>query len=254
MGKLKTALNIIKTYKNWPTYFSDYYAITKRKNIVYQLRNGVMYKTRAKTADRTIINEMWIHKIYTPKGFEIKDSDTVVDIGAHIGFFSIFASTYAKQGKVFAFEPTPENFAMLEENVRINNLKNILFLNQAVGGKDGKADIFLSEHNTGGHSFFHTKKNSDKKITVPVISLQTLMKKYDLKIIDFLKMDCEGAEYSILFNCPKEILQKISKISMEYHNIDDENNVDKLQIFLKQNGFKVTVRDDNRRMLYAYRV
>ncbi len=253
MGKIKTAIRIVKTYKNWPAYFSDYYKISKRNGVVYKLRNGIKYKARPWTSDRTIINETWVHKIYTPKNFEIKENDVVVDIGAHIGFFSIFASTLARNGKVFSFEPMPENFMLLSENIAMNNIRNIAAFNQAVGAKDGKQEIFLSEHNTGGHSFFHTKKNSEKTITVPVVSLKSFMKSHNLNAIDFLKMDCEGAEYQILFNLSRETLQKIKKISMEFHNIDDKNNAEALKTYLEKNGFKVMLQNDSRRMLYAYR-
>ena len=71
-------------------------------------------------------------------------------------------------------------------------------------------------------------------------------------------MDCEGAEFGILFNCPKETLKKIKKISMEYHNKNDVNNGNALKKYLEDNGFNVTVKGNNSGhinygMLYALR-
>ena len=69
-------------------------------------------------------------------------------------------------------------------------------------------------------------------------------------------MDCEGAEYPILFNASSDILKRIQKISMECHNVDEKNNVDNLRSFLEKNGFSVKIKfgeKPNYSMLYAMR-
>lgn len=70
-----------------------------------------------------------------------------------------------------------------------------------------------------------------------------------------MKLDCEGAEYEILFGCSDENLKKILKISMECHNIDTNRNADQLKKFLEKQGFKVTIKSDKHAnaMLYAVR-
>ena len=62
-----------------------------------------------------------------------------------------------------------------------------------------------------------------------------------LKRIDFLKLDCEGGEYEILFGCSEETLKKIKKISIEYHNIDKKRNSEVLKAFLLIKGYKIEV-------------
>lgn len=251
ISKIKTALNVIKQIKNWPVYFLDYFKIGKNKNIVYIFRNGIKLKTRAGTNDRVIINEIWIRKFYNPEGFEIKKGETVVDIGAHIGVFSIFASRNAQ--KVYAFEPVLENFELLKSNIEINNLENIIVpINKAVSGKTEEREIFFDNDNFGGHSFYSSLKRSGEK-KVSAVSLEDFIKENKIEKIDFLKIDCEGAEYDILFNCPVEILQRIEKISMEYHNIDKNRNAVLLKNFLEEKRFRVILSFGNEEKIYAIR-
>jgi hypothetical protein len=79
-----------------------------------------------------------------------------------------------------------------------------------------------------------------EKVEISCISLKEVFAGNKIDKCDLMKMDCEGAEYEILYNAPKNILQKIKKISMEFHNIDDLKNNDKELIsFLRKSGFKV---------------
>lgn len=246
MTKFDVLIKALMVVKNWPIYLADYFNILKGR-VVYNLNSGLRYKLRAGTNDRNIFNEVMFHGLYNPPGFEIMSGDVVLDIGAHIGLFSINASRQAS--KVFAFEPMQENFGIFLENIELNSAKNVMAFNQAVLSAEGKKELFVDAKNQGGHSFYSGKHN-DKKILVQTISLEDFFKQNSISKINFLKMDCEGSEYAILFNCPKEILGNIGKISMEYHHIDDNRNAEKLKNFLKNNGFKVSVLD-NVNMLYA---
>lgn len=252
MLKLSLGLQVIKHFRNWPKYFLDHFNLIKSEFITYNLRNGIKYSVRSGTVERWMINENWVHKIYTPEDFKIKRNDIVLDIGAQIGVFSVFASQLAKNGKVFSFEPVPENFELLKKNIRLNLISNITPINKAVSNKNGQENIFLSE-DTACHSFFTNFSKVHRKIPVETISLNSFIKENKISRIDFLKMDCEGAEYKILFNSPKNVLKKIKKIGMEYHNIDDKNNVSILKEFLEENGFKVTIENGNQGILYATR-
>lgn len=252
MSKLKTVIGTIKNFENWPTFFADHFNLIKKDKIILKLRNGVKYIARTGTVDKNIINETWLHKVYTPDGFKINEGDTVIDIGAHIGAFSLFASKYAKKGKVFSFEPVPDNFEILAENIALNTADNVIAVNKAVSDKNGKQKIFLNNKNTGRHSLYSQRADAGA-INIDVISLDNFISKNKIKSIDFLKMDCEGSEYPILFNSSKNTLKKINKISMEYHNLDEKNNGRVLKEFLEKNGFKVMMRGGKYSLLYAIR-
>ena len=229
-------------------YFLDYFKLIKAKNILLYFRNGIKIKIRPQTNDRIILNEIFIYHLYTPKYFEIKNNDLVVDVGAHIGIFSIFASQFAR--KVYAIEPVLENFKILESNIQINKIKNITPVNKAISGTTGERDMFLDETNPGGHSFYPSSVRP-KKRKVLAISLKDFFIQNNISGIDFLKMDCEGAEYEIFFNCPDEILFKIKKISLEYHDIDKTRNLFSLREFLERKGFKVKILSKNKYQIYA---
>lgn len=254
--KVKSAIKIIGLTENWGDYFKDYFKL-KDQPYMIRFKNGVKYKIRPKTVDRGLLNEIWANQLYTPKGFEIKDNDIIVDIGAHIGVFSIFAAKHAKSGKVYSFEPSEENYNMLFENVKINNQDNVFCINKAVSNNPGKKPLFINTKNTGGHSFFKYEGSEEEYkegSEIETTSLYQFIKENKINRIDLLKMDCEGAEYEILFNCPDEILKKIDKISMEYHNLDNEKNGLKMKEFLEKKGFQVIIKTKNDTRIYAQRI
>src|SRR3989344_7834687 len=76
-------------------------------------------------------------KQYIPPDFIIGTSDTVIDIGAHIGSFSMLAANLAPTGHIFSFEPDPANFAQLINNINAANTKNVVARQIAVSAKQG---------------------------------------------------------------------------------------------------------------------
>ena len=242
---------VIKKIKNWSQYFLDSFSFIKNRGIIYQTRSGEKIKVRAGTTDRIVINEVFIYNDYTPRGFEIGKKDIVFDVGAHIGAFSVFASKLA--GKVYSFEPVAESFKILEENVALNSSKNVFPLQSAISSETGFKDLYLCDENPGANSFY-IKDRSSKKAKVSTVSLSDFVKSNNILAIDFMKMDCEGAEYNILFNCPKEVLSIIKKISMEYHDIDEKMNAAVLKKFLENNGFSVAIKADKCHYLFANKI
>lgn len=253
VSKLETVIQIIATVKNWITLLVDLkFKLIKQKRIVYVLRNGTKYEVRSKTLDSLLVVEIYSQRRYTPRGFEIDEKDLVVDIGAHIGVFAIFASKLARKGRIYAFEPIPENFKMLQHNIEINGIENVIPINKAISDRKGQREMLLSESNPAEHSFYFGR-NATRKLRVQTVSLKDVIEQNNIPQIDFLKMDCEGAEYEVLFGCPDNILKMIRKISLEYHNVDNIRNVFSLKNFLEEKGLKVKIESDNCNMLYATR-
>lgn len=179
---------IIKNIKNWPSYLLNYIGIFKNNNVF--LRNGLRYIIRPDTNDKTILNEIWIKKLYSPTGFEIKENDIVIDIGAHIGIFSTFAAFQAKKGIVYSFEPLKENFELLKKNVEINKLKNIKIFNKGLGGREDFEKLYISEKNKAAHS---TKiiENKNNYTLIEITTLKKIIDQINNKV-NLLKIDCEG--------------------------------------------------------------
>lgn len=242
-SKVNMTIGVIRKIRNWPTYFMDYFGLARNREVVYKLRNGISIAVRAGTIDRKIINEVWIYGSYTPSDFSIEERDVVVDVGAHIGVFSLLASAFAKSGRIFAIEPVSENFRLLKRNIALNNLKNVIPVAAALSDKTGKEKISISE-DSAKHSI-NRPLGSDRKKTVRTISLKDFIRKNKISKIDFLKMDCEGCEHKVLLKSGRKILKMIKRISVESHNIDDNQNTSRLKKFLQNNGFKVRVEPEN---------
>lgn len=136
---------------------------------------------------------------YETKLFEklvVKDM-TIVDVGANIGYYTLMAAKLVgDKGEVFAFEPEPENYALLVRNIELNNYKNVIPVKKAVSSKTGKADLFLNRE-TGAHGFLPDREGVIGMTTVETISLDEYFKGRESPI-DIIKIDAEGAELAVL--------------------------------------------------------
>jgi len=166
----------------------------------------------------------------------------IIDIGAHYGYFSIFsANNTDKDSRLIAIEPNKNNFKYLRKNIEENNLSNINCFNYAIGEKSGLNKLYHGQ--SPNHSIIENytllNQNGDFE-TIEVKTLEEIIIENELEKIDFLKMDCEGAEFSILGKTPKYIYDKILTISMEFHDLKDKNFTGEYLIkILTENGFNI---------------
>jgi len=141
--------------------------------------------------------------IYEPlavKHFQnsIKPGDTVLDIGAHIGYYTLMAAKrVGKKGKAYAFEPNQDNCALLTKNLKLNNFKNVVLVNKAVSRSSGKVKFFLSNVSTGMHSLIDIDNKSENIIEIEAVSLNDFFGK-KIPTVSIIKMDIEGGEYAAL--------------------------------------------------------
>ena len=127
----------------------------------------------------------------------IQPGDTVLDIGANIGYYTSIASRLVgSQGKVYAFEPKRRNFEILEWNATNSDAGNIVCINQAIANYTGETTLYLSPENLGHHSFLGSI-NFDETHTIAVTSADEYFLENPDKI-DFVKIDVEGAEQAVL--------------------------------------------------------
>jgi len=150
---------------------------------------------------------------------------TLLDIGAHYGYFSIFAKNNLNDiSKIIAIEPNKANFKHLEKNIFDSKIENIRCYNFAVGDKNGTAKLYhgINPNHSIIDNYLTDKKNT-KFEEVQVKTLEMIVNELNLTTIDFLKMDCEGAEYSIFNSTPDSIFDRITTISLEFHDIKDKN-------------------------------
>lgn len=214
--KTKILFKAIKVIKNWHLYVALYLNLVKNEHIVLETRNGVRIKLRVNSTDLMAFTHVWLLEEYVRSGFEIRDTDIVIDVGAHIGLFALFSSQFCKNGEIYCFEPVKENFELLESNLDLNNIKNVVATNAAISTDSGIVTIYLNEDESG-HSMYG---KGSKQIHVKSLSLQDVFNSNKLEKCDLLKIDCEGEEYKIIDSLPIPYFDKINKMCVEYHFVD----------------------------------
>jgi len=163
------------------------------------------------------------------------------DIGANIGYYSVLASEYAEH--VCAFEPEPNNYNILNKNVKNNNINNIETLEVAVSNENGQAELYREPIQGGGiHSLAKDERLTDKPCSVKVKTVDTLIKNH--KSPDLIKVDVEGAEQKVLEGSTKTIQECDTEWLIEIHSPrtvpETENNTNRLK---QHGGDIVTIYD-----------
>jgi FkbM family methyltransferase len=232
---------------------------------------GVSFKVRG-AMDIWSVKETFLDRFYEKYGTVIGNGWTIVDIGGGIGDFTTFAARAHADTIVYAFEPTPESYELLQENLKRNQVDNAHSFPQAIWSGEGTIWIdttvgepgqFISHEQQDLGPQGYNPKTSVVSITAPSISLAQAFDRVGITQCDLLKMDCEGAEYAILFHTPSEALEKVQRIVMEYHDDiavgpDGEPYTHKdLANFLTEQGYRIRVQTNfvhsNLGYLYASR-
>jgi FkbM family methyltransferase len=131
-----------------------------------------------------------------------KPGAVIIDIGAHIGLFSVIASQVTgKSGKVYAFEPAPSTYQLLQKTLSINHNGSVIeTFQKAVGKETGKITFFVSDGQAdNGNSLVNYKEDRPLNgIDVEVTSVDAFVQEKKISRLDFIKIDVEGAEYDTL--------------------------------------------------------
>lgn len=233
---------------NWYLRILERFGLVHRRDVIYKLRNGLKLKMQAHKnyGDVLILWDVYVNQTYTRSTFKLSQNDVVVDIGAHVGIFATYAAKHCKA--VYAYEPSPDSFAYLRYNADSNGLENLRCFNCAVSDRQEPVTLFLSKAGSGVYSIYGRKHSSGEMIRVPSTRLADILSENRLVSVDLLKMDCEGAEYEILYGASPEVLARVRRIAVEAHRIHDHSEGE-LASFLMRHGFRVSL--PSRHILYA---
>jgi len=129
----------------------------------------------------------------------VKPGMLVIDIGAHVGYYTLLA---AKQvgptGKVYAFEPDPDNHATLLKNIELNGYSNIVAVRKAVSDRLGHAQLYLSATVSGNNSMYHHGLAERGSVSVETTTVDSMLEELEWPHVDLVKIDVEGAEVAVL--------------------------------------------------------
>ncbi len=155
-----------------------------------------------------------------------KESITFFDIGANIGMYSLIANKSNSKIRSFAFEPTPDNIALIKRNVKLNNAKKVSVIESAVSNKVGTADISLGPTGSGTNSL--SINYGGEMIHVATITVDSFCKK-NKTTPDLMKVDVEGHENQVLIGAKNilkttkmtVLIEYIPKMNKDIHLITD---------------------------------
>jgi len=171
-----------------------------------------------------VYKEIWFDHEYSRYGVEVKEGDNVIDCGANVGFFTLYALNKGAK-HVYSIECDDRNMESLQYNLEG---KNTTIIKEYVGFGDGSIDI----------------ENIFKRINKP--------------FVDFIKIDIEWAEYNLLLNTPDNIIKRIDKWVIEFHDIyGNYETIFKIMEKFSLNGFNINYeqvhKDSNLALFYAKR-
>jgi FkbM family methyltransferase len=183
----------------------------------------------------------------------VKPGMTIVDIGANAGYYTLLSARLVGEGgRVYAFEPDPENYALLRKNVQVNGYRNVVCLQKAVSDRAGRLPLFLGGE-SGGHSLYADDNSSGRRIMVDVTSLDEFFQKEDWPNIDLIKIDIEGAELQALKGMSK-LARRVKNLKLIMEFFPDtlrKAGVEPVALLdrLRDMGFSTRDIDENSRLL-----
>ena len=152
-------------------------------------------------------------------GKPIKEGDIVLDLGANIGGFSLWACSQSKNVTSYAVEPHPEISKALVENIKLNDLENNIFpISNCISSSNSTLKMSFDE------KIFTMTKVSDTEgdVEVEALTVDSLIERYHIKKVDFIKLDIEGAERVALEGAKTTLKQFKPKLALSgYHLVDD---------------------------------
>jgi FkbM family methyltransferase len=171
----------------------------------------------------------------------VNKDDTVIDIGANIGYYALLESQLITDGCIYAIEPIPSNFQILNENIQLNHCNNIASYQLAIGERNGTAKMYV--YDRCNWCSFTKMKNliAQQELDVETLTLDCFIREYMDRYPTFIRMDVEGFEYHIIRGA-SDILRKSKhlKLNIELHpHLMPEKNMKEILATLKENNFKI---------------
>jgi len=200
---------------------------------------GLTVFFRQSSSDEAVLNHSFDSEIYFPQlpEFDFANAKSIIDIGGHIGAFSIYTSIKCPNAKIFTLEPNEESFSILKLNKEENDLTNIFIYKTAVTSKRDKVKLYLDKENWGHSTSMMISNNFEIVDSQDLISFAL---NHNISEIDLIKFNCEGAEFEIINSLTPEFMGRIKTMIILYHeDLTKNSRYDKGWLLnkLHKNGF-----------------
>ncbi len=213
---LSKLFGLIKYNHDWMFYLqSKYKSLEPDKLLTFRLRNGQSVTLRADA--RFILNEIFLDSAYDIPGVNFSACKSILDIGANMGIYTLYAAAKAPQSSLYCFEPNTQNFAILEQNIRKNNIS-------AKAYKLAVSDTCQMGHLQVDKSSVEYRLGASSATSelVECVDLEEVFKLTGVATFDFMKMDIEGAEREIFNNSSDALLLRFKALAIEWHHSWEE--------------------------------
>ena len=221
MTLIRKLIEILKVFKEYSSVFNSKQSLTfilyellkKEKVKIINVKNEQLY-IRTNSPDIKVAIRTLYHSEFD--AIDCNNPLVIIDAGAYIGTSAIFFAKKYPNAKIFAIEPEDQNFSLLQKNSK--KFENIIPIKAAIWSTD---EIRTIQNRYTGHwgytisETFNKIESTGQQITC--ITLPYLIKKYNLKSIDILKMDIEGSEKSVL-DASDDWIEKVQIITVELHD------------------------------------
>lgn len=239
-------------YFYYKLFMKSYFWMSFKKNYFeVKFDNGLILKSKNNPLPILMYPLEGYIRYYQPK-----KGDCIIDAGAYDGVLSIyFSMMVGNTGKVVAFEPDKKNFKDLLENIKLNNVDNIITINKGLWNKNEYLEFFRCDNDPNSIIVQlidnETKGNIDK---CEVVRLDDELKMLRINKVDFIKMDIEGAELEAIGGC-KELLKK-NKVFLaiaSYHTVNGEKTYKKLEYILGDMDYETKTEYMEHLTTYAFK-
>lgn len=237
LGEALKAVRYAGGVANWPHVALG--ALRGREVTHLRLRNGLRVDSAPGALLVPLYKEIVYKDDYRLRAHPLPPGATVIDVGANIGMFALHVARDHGAARVYAFEPFPESFALLRRNAEQNGLGAITPVPLAIAGASGPRTLHLQ----GRHGVHSLYGSAGAAVHIDCLTLADAFARFAIARCDFLKLDCEGAEYEILLGTPSEIYARIDRLALEYHDWITDHHHDELVRRLTAEGYAVTTRD-----------
>jgi FkbM family methyltransferase len=169
----------------------------------------------------------------------VKSGMTVLDIGAHGGFYALLLSKLVgPTGQVIAFEPLPANYRVLEENMALNRVTNVQVRREAVGKRSGEMDFEVPDPEDSLVAGQVSAADPRGSMRVRVVSLDDFLLERGVHV-DFIKMDVEGAEGDILQGARRTLETFHPRMMVELHDMDKQTSRHPVVVMMEDLGYQI---------------
>jgi len=213
------------------------------------MRNDLKVNVNKSQGDLTTLFEVFVDEDYR-FGENTTEKINIIDIGANVGYFSLYITKKFPNARIFSFEPFPDTFKRLNEHLTMNNAKNVTPYNLAVSDFEGTSKFYSFEW-TGCNTMIDGEfDESLSKVTeVNCVKFDKLRELTGAAEFDYAKIDCEGSEYPMLLNSTDEAIRSIRRYIIEVHTSDKFSKID-LEKRFTDLGYKIRCTEN---LLFAER-